>query len=220
MLIINNAKSQNRRKFEGIYYELHHILPKSIFPLWKNRKSNKVLLTAKEHYICHLMLDKIYPKSMMFIGLWRLAVDEQNNYINKNSKEYEKLRIRFSNLWKEEMKGAKNGAARKVKNIETGTIYGCLEDAAKSCNGDRRNICSVCTGKRKTHKGYHWEYADDRIFKRNYISKKILCIDTDEIFSSTTDLITKYPNYSISSILNCCYRKTKTANKLHWEFLN
>lgn len=52
--IISNAKieMQNgvRKKKNGNYYENHHILPKSLFPLWKDRTSNLVLLTAREHF--------------------------------------------------------------------------------------------------------------------------------------------------------------------------
>lgn len=33
MRIIFKAKSEDRRKGQGTYYEAHHILPKSLFPL-------------------------------------------------------------------------------------------------------------------------------------------------------------------------------------------
>jgi hypothetical protein len=58
--IIDSAKSQNRKKTkEGRIYENHHIIPKSVGG--SNNKSNLVLLTPKEHYICHLLLKKLYP---------------------------------------------------------------------------------------------------------------------------------------------------------------
>ena len=73
MLIIEHAKSEEnsgiRKRGNGEYYEAHHILPKSLFPLWINRKSNKVLLTAREHFFCHQLLTKIYPCEKMFRAL-------------------------------------------------------------------------------------------------------------------------------------------------------
>lgn len=73
MLIIEQAKSEEnlgiRKRGNGEYYEAHHILPKSLFPLWISRKSNKVLLTAREHFFCHQLLTKIYPTSQMFRAL-------------------------------------------------------------------------------------------------------------------------------------------------------
>ena len=35
--IINKAKKDNRSKKNG-YYEKHHILPKSIYPLWAKKE--------------------------------------------------------------------------------------------------------------------------------------------------------------------------------------
>lgn len=49
--IIERAKS--RKSLEG-YVEIHHIVPKCIGG--DESKSNLVTLTAKEHYICHLLL--------------------------------------------------------------------------------------------------------------------------------------------------------------------
>ena len=50
--IVNFAKS---RKISG-YTEKHHIIPKSCGG--DNSQSNLVTLTAKEHFICHLLLTK------------------------------------------------------------------------------------------------------------------------------------------------------------------
>lgn len=74
MAIISHAlKEQSaglRKRNTNISYESHHILPKSLFPLWTKRKSNKVPLTLREHYFCHQLLTKIYPTRPMFAALW------------------------------------------------------------------------------------------------------------------------------------------------------
>jgi len=41
------------------YVEKHHILPKCMDGL--NTKDNIVFLTAKEHFICHKLLVRIFP---------------------------------------------------------------------------------------------------------------------------------------------------------------
>lgn len=48
--IINNAST----RYTSEYTEKHHIIPKSLGGT--NDKSNLVVLTAREHYICHLLL--------------------------------------------------------------------------------------------------------------------------------------------------------------------
>lgn len=52
--MIRKAKRIARRKGDGIYYEQHHIIPKSLGG--DNRKSNLVLLTLKEHFHAHSLL--------------------------------------------------------------------------------------------------------------------------------------------------------------------
>jgi hypothetical protein len=57
--IIRRAKRAGRKKIPGKnYYEEHHILPKHKFYQFKRSKWNLVLLTAREHYICHKLLYK------------------------------------------------------------------------------------------------------------------------------------------------------------------
>jgi hypothetical protein len=62
-IIIEKAKSQNRKRLRKnnpvyVYYEQHHILPKCLGG--NNEKNNLVLLTAKEHFVCHKLLTYIY----------------------------------------------------------------------------------------------------------------------------------------------------------------
>lgn len=55
--IISKSSQLNRRKYKGEYFEEHHILPKSFGG--KNNVTNLVLLTAREHFIVHLLLPKM-----------------------------------------------------------------------------------------------------------------------------------------------------------------
>jgi len=54
--LIHKARKEYRIKHTGQYYEIHHIVPKSLGG--SNRSHNKVLLTAKEHFIAHHLLFK------------------------------------------------------------------------------------------------------------------------------------------------------------------
>lgn len=57
--IITNALKLNRnKKISGCYYENHHIIPVCVGG--NNKKDNMVLLTAKEHFLCHYLLTKMY----------------------------------------------------------------------------------------------------------------------------------------------------------------
>lgn len=54
--IIKRAQSENRER-HGRYYERHHIIPKCMNG--GNDLDNLVLLTLREHFICHLLLPKM-----------------------------------------------------------------------------------------------------------------------------------------------------------------
>jgi len=59
--LIRKAKAAVRKKGQGVYYEMHHILPKCIVPDFANLRlhpENGVLLTAREHFIAHRLLCK------------------------------------------------------------------------------------------------------------------------------------------------------------------
>jgi len=50
---------RNRMLKEGEYYERHHIVPECMGGT--NESANLVVLTAREHYLAHWLLVKIYP---------------------------------------------------------------------------------------------------------------------------------------------------------------
>lgn len=96
--IINKAKSNNRKKLKKsdehyIYYEQHHIIPRCITN--DNSKDNLVLLTAKEHFICHLLLPKMVDgkiKHNMINALIKMAFAKSNGQIRYSSKSYAIIR--------------------------------------------------------------------------------------------------------------------------------
>lgn len=111
-----------KTKHSGDYYEQHHVLPKSMFPLWNKRKGNLVLLTAREHFICHMLLNEIYPESNMFMALWRLANNKQNGHCIKGSRQYEQIRKQVSKKTKEWYKHNPN-SGKKYYNNGVKTIF-------------------------------------------------------------------------------------------------
>lgn len=89
--IIENA--HNRTLQEEVYYEQHHILPKSLGG--SNDKDNLVKLTAKEHFICHLLLTRFTTgeaKSKMSFAVWRLCNGKTMQHKSTNSKTYDTAR--------------------------------------------------------------------------------------------------------------------------------
>lgn len=89
--IIANAKSRNLPK--DTYAEKHHIIPRSLGG--NDTKENLVLLTSREHFVCHLLLVKMTKdnfKHKMLAAVTRFQQARSYQYRALNSWEYKKLR--------------------------------------------------------------------------------------------------------------------------------
>ena len=94
--IINKAKN---RIITG-YTEKHHIIPSSLGGT--NNKENLVTLTAREHFVCHLLLTKMVDtnlKKKMTYALWLMCNtknEHQSNRYNTTNRIYESVREQHS----------------------------------------------------------------------------------------------------------------------------
>lgn len=101
-------KKRLERPPESTFYtELHHILPKSLGGT--NHQSNLVLLTAKEHFIAHLLLTKfvVGPDRLKVIRAF-LCMNNMSNTATKGryitSRKYDLLKEEFAMLQSERSK--------------------------------------------------------------------------------------------------------------------
>ena len=96
--IIVNAKYKNRIRLRKnqkgyIYYEKHHILPRCLGG--KNDAENLVLLTAKEHFVCHKLLTHIFPGNRKIIFAFHRICYSKNMRI-ASPRDYEYCRLLVS----------------------------------------------------------------------------------------------------------------------------
>lgn len=101
------SKMSERKNFPNQYFEFHHILPRSLFPLWSKKELNLICLTAREHFFCHQLLTKIYPGSKMIFALWRLCNGTTTQRIY-SSRYYENIKKEVSKIQAERLKGENN----------------------------------------------------------------------------------------------------------------
>jgi hypothetical protein len=155
------------------YTEKHHIIPKSLGG--SNKKDNLALLTAREHFICHLLLTKMTSgtdRSKMVLSVFYLTgrgKGKRDNII-KNSHLYEILKKDLSKIVSNQHKGRKrpprsNEYKEKMKMSKRGKnawnwlgfyhtpwgIYESAMQASKSCPEyiTANYIRSLCIRKNK-----------------------------------------------------------------------
>jgi len=126
--LIRQILKEDRKKNNGVYYESHHIIPKSF-----NKKSLTVLLTPEEHYTVHKYLAEywknhsIYGKKMLW-AFHRLAYDKGRKLTKE---EYAEAREVLIPLWKKSkeishrekiglsMRGNTNNSSRVFKGMKS-----------------------------------------------------------------------------------------------------
>lgn len=125
--------------------EKHHILPKSLGGT--NDTVNLVALTPREHYICHLLLTKMYEgreKQKMVYAFWAI-MNLCNSYQERKvsrGRLYESLRQQYIQLQKN-----KAGPSHPNRGRKTGRTKESFTDIWKS------NISAAKKGKPTWNKG-------------------------------------------------------------------
>ncbi len=103
------------RKQEG-YIERHHILPRCLGG--KDNKENLVDLTAREHFIAHLLLTRIYPHErgvFYAVNMMTLKFTEHR----ARNRLYGSLREKLAIINSEDRKGEKNHFFGKTHTSES-----------------------------------------------------------------------------------------------------
>lgn len=105
---------KNRQLEEGSYTESHHIVPKSfIDEQVKNKEEdNLIILTAREHYIAHLMLWKAFGGKMAQAFFMMTSFSRYESKLT--SRKYSSLREACSKIISKRMKGAGNPFFGKI----------------------------------------------------------------------------------------------------------
>jgi len=131
--IVNRAKSISNASG---YTEKHHIIPKSLGG--DDSIDNIVILTAREHFICHLLLPKMLTgvnKRNMSFAIWSMV-----NRDHSNNKERYKVNSHHYQLLKKQV-------SRALSELHTGKTV-----SAEA----RKNIGDASRGRKSAMKGKHF----------------------------------------------------------------
>ena len=97
-IILKNQRHQERKV--GIYYEGHHIIPKAKGGEGNSSRGlnhqNIVLLTAREHFLSHWLLWRIYRDRASALAFHKMMSNNKNQNRIVSSKGYEEARLAFS----------------------------------------------------------------------------------------------------------------------------
>jgi hypothetical protein len=191
------------------YKEKHHILPKCLGG--DNKKENLVELTAREHFLCHMLLCEIYPnETKLTQALWLMIIGKgrKNHQQYKiSSKTYELLKIKNSSIQKTKTPNKGKKHSKETKEKMSKSHIGLLPS-------EETKFKMSQSAKNKIRSKDHNENLKQSL--SNSLSKPILQKDLNN------HLIKEWPsgkqasqelNLNYTAINNCCRNNAKNISR-------
>lgn len=215
--IINSAKA---RVVVDQYLEKHHIVPKSMGG--SNNNSNLVKLTAREHFICHVLLAKMtsgLDKKKMIHAVWCFIRSSKNQQrIKISSRQYEKIRKELSQTLSAARKGMNTG---KIVSAETRNKLSLASKGRPKSDNTKekmklawetrdRNVKSETRNKLSISSAEFWANRENRqqqsLNRKNYLTH-----NPDILAQQVNNLNAK--KYTCE----CCGKETNKGNYSRWH---
>jgi len=202
-------KGKNRKLNE--YKEIHHIVPKCMGG--SNESDNLVELTAREHFLCHMLLCEIYPtNNKLRHALFFMAMGKQ---IHKNrqyvigSRTYERLKKEHSKF----LTGKKQ--SKETRDKKSKSMKGKIVSEKT-----KQKISKVNSGRKITWKNKISDSLKGRKITWNTTtSKPILQLDLEGNFIKEWSSIAEAKRWLGSGDIQACVNcKQKQAGGCLWKF--
>ena len=173
--LIDKSKKELRKKLKKsdinyVYYEKHHIIPKCLGGA--NDKENLVLLTAREHFLCHLFLIRMYPENSNLSYAFNAMCNKKSKrhqYYTPSNRMYQEAKESFSRNGlseetKQKMRKHKpEGFGEKIRAALIGKCHS-IERIQKNIDGQLKKISDVGHGH---NKGSKWSDESKINFSNN-----------------------------------------------------
>lgn len=181
--IIENARKLNRKKKQGIYYENHHIIARCMGG--NDSTENLVLLSAREHFLCHKLLHRIYPDNKsIFFAYSCMTMSLHGRRIIISAREFEYIKEMKSKLnskdsisencrrrHKELMTGRKHTEEHNQKISKTLKSRGLVrsDDFKESVSKKNKGKIDPPEARRKRSETIRKKYKEERHFNARKI---------------------------------------------------
>lgn len=180
--LIEKAKKRTLEK--GVYFEKHHIIPRS--EGGSNEPANIVKLTAREHFLAHWLLYRADPEnSSRAHSFWRMCRGRgkviPENWITVSSRAYEEARLAHSRAISSRLKGRKKTPEHITKVIVATT--------GKKRTVEAKAKMSEAAKKRGTPSGFY-KMLETRQIQNKKQEIPVLMLDpkTEEVLRSFNSL--------------------------------
>lgn len=180
--LYNNLVDSARKNSEG-YLETHHIVPKCMGG--NDDKDNLVKMTARQHFIAHWLLYKIYRSSTLahaWFSMCRCGAGQDERYVN--SKHFAKARAALSIALSESMRGNNNGFFGKKHTEESKRKIREKRKLQVTTEETKRKMSETRTGvvKSEEHRRKIGESGKGKVPLKNVETGESVRVDRSELY--------------------------------------
>lgn len=191
--IYNDVINISKTRVLTCYYEKHHIVPRCLGG--DDSKNNLAVLTAREHFLCHYMLTKIYKtginhkKMIKAFIMMKPCNEKQERYFN--SRLYESKKLEFVEIQRESQTG--------LGNSQFGSMWVYNKDTLEN----KKIIASTYKDDGLWIKGRYGKTVKDKELKiQNMKNKKSKIYNTQ--MTEAFQLLELYKNSGCESLRDFC----------------
>jgi len=217
---LDKKSERLKQKRAGFYFEGHHIIPKSKggggnSSRPKNNK-NIVLLTAKEHFLAHWLLWRIYRDRSSSLAFHKMMSNNKNQNRIFSSRGYEEARLSFSetNKGNQYGKGTKKIISEEQKKRQSEIMKGRYSGENNPFYGKKHNNKT-----KEKLKMSRVGITKDKIW--TYKGKKVILKDGKIIAIFDTSIeVSDFIGCSHSNVRHVLGGKQKTAKGFEIKYFN
>lgn len=173
-------------KKQGNYFEGHHVLPKAKGGTGTSSRglnnSNIVLLTAREHFLAHWLLWRIYKDRSSALAFHKMTSSNNNQTRIKCSRGYEEARLAFSetNKGNQYSKGVVKVISEEQKKNHSKLMRGKYSGEANPFYGKKHSVETIEKMKRPKSL-QHIEKIKQRMNSRHKVTCSYCNKEVDEL---------------------------------------
>jgi hypothetical protein len=169
-------QQRHTHKKQGTYFEGHHIIPKAKGGTGTSTRGlnhpNIVLLTAREHFLAHWLLWRIYGDRSSALAFHKMMSTNNHQTRTKSSRGYEEARLAFSetNKGNQYGKGQIKVISEEQKRKQSEVMRGRYSGESNPFYGKKHSVETI-SKLRKPKSAEHTEKIKQRMINRS----KVVC---------------------------------------------
>lgn len=208
---INKKPDRLKQKRAGFYFEGHHIIPKSKGGSGNSHRpknnSNIVLLTAREHFLAHWLLWRIYRDRSSSLAFHKMMSANKNQKRKLSSRGYEEARLSFAETNKGNQfgRGIKKVVSEEQKKKQSQIMKGRYCGENNPFYGKKHNEITrkkISESRQGISKESIWSYKGKKVVLKN---GKIIAV------FETSKEVSDFIGCSHSNVRHVLGGKQKTA---------